>query len=98
MPLGIKLQWKFPCPNSNSLIGLFIIYKETSMKSIRTIVILSITGVIVSLGVVAYFMFLGPDRLQFSGKSLPEMLQDGTLLGLLVIPVVYDLLDWREGK
>lgn len=58
------------------------------MKSVRLIFILFIIGVVVSLGVVAYFMSMGPDRLQFSGKSLPEMLQDGTLLGLLVIPVV----------
>ena len=58
------------------------------MKSVRTIFILSGIGVIVSLGAVAYFMFMGPERLEFSGKSLPEMFQDGTLLGLLVIPVV----------
>jgi hypothetical protein len=58
------------------------------MKSVRTIFILSGIGVIISLGVAAYFMFMGPDSLDFSGKSLPEMLQDGTLLGLLVIPVV----------
>ena len=58
------------------------------MKSVRTIFILSGIGVIMSLGAVAYFMFMGPERLEFSGKSLPEMFQDGTLLGLLVIPVV----------
>jgi len=58
------------------------------MKSVRIIFTLSSIGVVVSLGVVAYFMFLGPDRLMFSGKSLTEMLQDGTLLGLLAIPVV----------
>jgi hypothetical protein len=58
------------------------------MKSVRTIFLISILGVIVSLGVVAYFMFVGPDRIQFSGKSLPEMFQDDTLLGVLVIPVV----------
>lgn len=58
------------------------------MKSVRTIFLISFLGVITSLGVVVYFMFSGPDRLQFSGKSLPEMVQDGTLLGLLIIPVV----------
>lgn len=58
------------------------------MKFSRPIFIASILIALASLGYVAYQMFWGPDRIDLIGKSLPELLDNGGLLGLIVIPVV----------
>ncbi len=57
------------------------------MKSIRIALIISGVGVIIGLGVVAYLMFLGPDRIQFSGTSLDALMENGFLPALIVILV-----------
>jgi hypothetical protein len=57
------------------------------MKSIRKVLIISAAGVIISLGVVAYFMIWGPDRIQFDEKSLSQLLKSGDLTPIIVIPV-----------
>jgi len=58
------------------------------MKTVRIALIVAGASVIVSLGVVAYWMFWGPDRLELAGKSLPQLLQSGDLWPLVIVPVV----------
>jgi len=58
------------------------------MKFSRPVFIVSIIIALVSLGYVAYQMFWGPDRMDLAGKSLPELLENGGLLGLIAIPAV----------
>ena len=47
------------------------------MKRLRPIFLLSILIALASFGVVGYLMFFGPDRLEFSGKDLPQLIADG---------------------
>jgi formate hydrogenlyase subunit 3/multisubunit Na+/H+ antiporter MnhD subunit len=58
------------------------------MKSMRTILLISGVIVLISLGVVVYMMFWGPDHLELGGRSLSELLKSGDLTPLIVIPIV----------
>lgn len=58
------------------------------MRSARRIFIISAVIALASIGFVAYQMFWGPERLDLAGKGLPELLENGGLLGLIAIPVV----------
>jgi hypothetical protein len=58
------------------------------MKTVRIALIVAGVGTIVALGVVAYAMFWGPDRLDLAGKSLSQLFEQGDLVPLVVIPVV----------
>ena len=58
------------------------------MKSVRIAFILAGVMVVASLGIVAFMMLRGPDHLELSGKSLPELFENGDLVPILVIPVV----------
>ena len=58
------------------------------MKNLRPIIILSgllsLAGVIVA----GIFLFLGPDRLDPSGRNFWNLLQSGELVGMIVIPIM----------
>ncbi|MBN2388894.1 MAG: SHOCT domain-containing protein [Anaerolineales bacterium] len=55
------------------------------MKPIRWIFIVSMVGVVISLGVVAYTMFFGPDKVLIEGRSLQELIASGDIMPVLVI-------------
>jgi hypothetical protein len=57
------------------------------MKGIRPVLLLSSIIVIISLGVVAFMLFWGPDRIQFEGRSLADLLESGDITPLIVIPI-----------
>jgi hypothetical protein len=58
------------------------------VKSLRTIVLISLLGVVISLAVVSYFIFWGSDHIQVTGQSLPELLDSGALITIISIPVI----------
>jgi len=58
------------------------------MKSMRIFFILSGIITTLTIGIVAYLMFFGPDRLETAGKSLSEMKDNGALLAMIVIPLM----------
>lgn len=58
------------------------------MKSVRTIFIISGLIAVLSIGVVVFMMFWGPEPIEFEGKSIPELLESGELVPLIVVPVV----------
>jgi len=58
------------------------------MKSMRNILLISGAIALVSIGVVVYMMFWGPDHLELGGKSLSELLKSGALTPIIVIPIV----------
>ena len=55
------------------------------MKSIRSVFILSGAIALIALGVAVYLMFWGPDRIELTGKSLSELLENGDLVPLIVV-------------
>jgi hypothetical protein len=58
------------------------------MKGLRPVLLFSPIMVILGLGVVAFMLLWGPDRIQFEGRSLAELLKSGELLTPLVIVAV----------
>jgi hypothetical protein len=58
------------------------------MRSLRPIFIISGIITLVSFGAAFYFMFFGPEKLEFSGKSLRELADGGQLLGFATVLVV----------
>lgn len=58
------------------------------MKSLRPVFIVSAVIVLIGIAGSLLFMFLGPDRLQFEGKSLKDLLDGGELLGVIAAPIV----------
>jgi hypothetical protein len=58
------------------------------MKSIRGVFILASVIAILSFGVVAFFMFFGPDRIDIAGRSFSELLKDEDFLPIIIVPVV----------
>jgi uncharacterized membrane protein len=58
------------------------------MRSLRPIFIISGIITLVSFGAAFYFMFFGPEKLEFSGKSLRELADGGQLLGIATVLVV----------
>jgi hypothetical protein len=57
------------------------------MKSVRVVFLVSGIITVISLGVVAFLMFWGPDRIDFAGKSLPQLLEEGDIVPIIVIPI-----------
>ena len=58
------------------------------MKNLRPIIILSALISFIGIALAAFFMFMGPDRMQVAGKSIADLLEGGELLGILAIPFV----------
>jgi hypothetical protein len=58
------------------------------MRSIRKVLLVSGIIMVIGLGFVFYQMFLGPDHIEFAGKSLQQLFEEGDLIGVLVIPIV----------
>ena len=58
------------------------------MKKARTALIVGGIVVLASLGIVAYLMLWGPQHIAFSGRSLPDLMESGDLVPIIVVPVV----------
>ena len=58
------------------------------MRSVRKIMIFSMVFTLIIMGVVFFFMFLGPDKMEFEGKSFQELLEGGEILGIIMVPVM----------
>jgi hypothetical protein len=58
------------------------------MKSIRGVFIVASAIAILSFGVVAFFMFFGPDHIDIAGRSFTELLKDEKFLPIIIVPVV----------
>jgi len=58
------------------------------MKSLRPIFLISGVITLVTLGVVAFLMFYGPDKIQLSGRTLSDLFESGDLWSVLAIPIV----------
>lgn len=58
------------------------------MKTLRYVLISSVAIALVGIGIAAYFMLFGPDRIEFEGRSLTELIQNGDILGVIVVVVV----------
>jgi hypothetical protein len=57
------------------------------MRGLRPILLFSSILVILGLGFAAFMSIWGPDRIQFEGRSLGELLQSGEIIPLIVIPL-----------
>lgn len=57
------------------------------MKSLRPVFALAVILVIASFGFVAYMLLAGPERINFAGRSLNELLESGDLVPFIVIPI-----------
>ena len=57
------------------------------MKGLRPVLLLSSIIAILGLGVTAFMLLWGPDRIQFEGRTPADLLQSGDLTPLIVIPV-----------
>ncbi len=57
------------------------------MKRLRSVFLMSAGIGVLSLGVVVYLMFWGPDHIELSGKSLPELLKGEALPAIAVVLV-----------
>ncbi len=55
------------------------------MRSAGKIVILSMVVTVASIGIVAFLMFFGPDKIPWEGRSLAELLSSGELTPLLIV-------------
>lgn len=58
------------------------------MKSLRPIFIISGIITLISFGVVIVLMFVGPDKMSFSGTNLKELFASGEIWGIIVVPIV----------
>lgn len=58
------------------------------MKNPRPIILFSVLVSLIGMALAAFFMFMGPDRLEVAGKSIADLLKGGELLGIVAIPVV----------
>jgi hypothetical protein len=58
------------------------------MKSVRGVFIAASVVAVLSFGVVAFFMFYGPDRIDIAGRSFTELLKDEKFLPIIIVPVV----------
>jgi hypothetical protein len=58
------------------------------MKSSRIALLISGVIGIIALGIGAFFMFWGPDRVQIAGRSFSELLKDEDFLPVLIVPAV----------
>ncbi len=57
------------------------------MKGLRPVLLLSSIIAILGLGVTAFMLLWGPDRIQFEGRTPADLLESGDLTPLIVIPV-----------
>ena len=57
------------------------------MKSVQKVFLLSGIIAVASLGLVVYLMFWGPDRIDIAGKSLPQLLEEGDIVPIIVVPI-----------
>jgi hypothetical protein len=58
------------------------------MNKIQWIFTLSGAIAVASLGFVVYQMFWGPERIDLAGRGLPELVESGDLVPVIVIPIV----------
>jgi len=58
------------------------------MRSVRWIFLISMIGVLITLGVVGYQIFFGPEKIEVAGRSLGELIESGDIGPLLAIPFV----------
>lgn len=58
------------------------------MTGARIGFMVGILSVVITLGAMAYFMLLGPDRLDFSPEGLPRTIESGEWLPLVIVPGV----------
>ena len=57
------------------------------MKRLRSVFLMSAGIGVLSLGVVVYLMFWGPDHIELSGRTLPELLKGEALPAIAVVLV-----------
>ncbi len=57
------------------------------MKSIQKVFLLSGIIAVAAFGLVVYLMFWGPDRIDLAGKSLPQLLEEGDIVAIIVVPI-----------
>lgn len=58
------------------------------MRSLRPIFVISGIITLVAFGAAFYFMFFGPEKLEFSGKSAGELAEGGQILAIASIVIV----------
>ena len=58
------------------------------MKSVRKVFILASVGVVISLGITAFLLFWGPEHIDLTGRTLSQLLKDGDIVPIIVIPAV----------
>ncbi len=57
------------------------------MKSIQKVFLLSGIIAVAAFGLVVYLMFWGPDRIDLAGKSVPQLLEEGDIVAIIVVPI-----------
>jgi hypothetical protein len=68
------------------VVSRFFSSLEGMMNRMQMIYILLILMMLVGVGVVAYMMFWGPDHIVLTGRTLPELVENGELDHILIIP------------
>jgi hypothetical protein len=58
------------------------------MRGLRPVLLISSIITILGLGFAAFMMFWGPDRVEFEGRSLGDLIRSGDLTPFIVIPFV----------
>jgi hypothetical protein len=58
------------------------------MRGLRPVLLISSIITILGLGFAAFMMFWGPDRVEFEGRSLGDLIKSGDLTPFIVIPFV----------
>jgi hypothetical protein len=61
--------------------------EDYDMKSMRKVLLLSGILTLGSLGVVAFLLFWGPDRVDFAGRRLSDLWESKDLVPLIVVPI-----------
>ena len=57
------------------------------MKSLRPVLLLSLIIAVLGMGVTAFLLMWGPERIEFEGRSPAELLESGDIAPLIVIPL-----------
>jgi hypothetical protein len=60
-----------------------------SLKSLRSVISISIAITIISFGIAIFFLFQGPEGINVAGKSLQDLVENGDLIPIIVIPLVF---------
>lgn len=58
------------------------------MRSVRRVMIFTMAFSLVIMGVVMFFMFQDTDSLQFEGKTFQQLIDEGQLVPIIVVPLV----------